>query len=98
MIDRGEATARARDYVKSLKWPGVEEMVLYEHAVLERPYGWVFFYNSRAFMQSGKPEDAAIGNGPFVVDRRDGSIHVTGRTMSYERFLEEYARSRGPEP
>jgi len=96
MIDRTEAVTRARTYVSTLHWPGVEEMVLYEHAVLERPFGWIFFYNSRAFIESGRPEDAVIGNGPVVVDRRDGSVHVTGSTASFERFLDDYVRSRSP--
>lgn len=97
MIDEAKAFAIAREYVKSLRWPGIEEMALYEHATLERPFGWVFFYNSRSFMETGDFRDDAVGNAPIIVDRRDGSIHVTSTAGPLERLLEKYEQSRPPD-
>lgn len=30
------------------------------------------------------------GNAPLIVDRRDGSIYVTGTAYSYEKYVKEY--------
>lgn len=94
MIDQTTALAIARDYLKSLKWPGIEEMILYDNATIERPFGWVFFYNSKLFIESGDIGDDAVGNAPIIVDRRDGSIHVTGTAGPLERYLDRYEKSR----
>ena len=94
MIDQTTALAIARNYVQSLKWPGIEEMVLYESATIERPFGWVFFYNSKSFIDTGNIGDDAVGNAPIIVDRRDGSVHVTGTAAPLERYLDRYQTSR----
>jgi tetrahydromethanopterin S-methyltransferase subunit H len=40
------------------------------------------------------PEDTSVtlaGNAPFIVDRKDGSIHVTGTAYPPEVYLQNYA-------
>ena len=52
---------------------------------LERDFGWVFHYG---------PEYKSLtlaGNAPFIVDRKDGSIHVTGTAYPTDVYLENYA-------
>lgn len=97
MIDQAAARAIAIEYISGLKWPGIREMALYDGAVMERSFGWVFFYNSKSFIESGDPLQAAIGNSPIIVDRRDGSVHVTGTAGPLERYLEKYEQSRPPD-
>ena len=41
---------------------------------IEKPYGWIFFYDSTRFLQTRSLADAIAGNGPLVV-LRDGTIH-----------------------
>ena len=53
---------------------------------IERDFGWVFFYG---------PSDPSIlvaGNAPIIVNREDGTVHVTGTAFALERYLESYAR------
>jgi hypothetical protein len=53
---------------------------------IERDFGWVFFYGL---------SDSSIkvaGNSPFIVDRKEGAIHVTGTAFPLERYLESYDR------
>jgi len=64
-------------------------VVLAEHT-LKRPYGWVFFYDSRAYLASGKTSDMVAGNAPIVVDRVDGEIRVTGTAQPLEAYLARY--------
>ena len=46
--------------------PGIELVILDAHTIA-KPYGWVFFYNSKKFVESGDFLDSTVGNGPMVV-------------------------------
>jgi hypothetical protein len=62
-------------------------VVLLEDATLRKPYGWVFFYQSRKYVELGNPADMLAGNGPIVVLEADGSIHELGTAHPTDREL-----------
>jgi hypothetical protein len=37
--------------------------------------GWLVFWQSAAYLRSGNVYDLLVGNGPYLLDRQDGSIH-----------------------
>ena len=43
---------------------------------IRKPYGWIFFYNSRRYLETGDALEALGGNGPIVVEREGGRLHV----------------------
>jgi len=57
---------------------------------LAKPYGWVFFYNNREFIETGNPRKRYAGNAPIIVDRFDGELRVTGTGGPLEGYLAEY--------
>ncbi len=57
--------------------PG-DRLVIVDDETIEKPYGWVFFYQSGRFLETGEPGLALAGNGPVVVLREDGSVHHLG--------------------
>jgi Immunity protein 35 len=61
---------------------------------LDGPFGWVFFYNSRAYIESGNISAMLAGNSPFLIDSYDGTLHVLGTAYPVEQYLAEYGRSR----
>jgi hypothetical protein len=63
--------------------------------VSEREYdfGWVFFYNTKEYVDSGDPELGLVGNAPLIVDRTDGKLYVTGTVHPLEYYIEEYRKS-----
>jgi hypothetical protein len=64
----------------------------------EYPFGWLFFYQSKTHVDTGDRRFALLGNVPFIVDRRDGSVHVT-RTNWAEAVAEYQHRfAAGDEP
>ena len=84
-MDLQGATRIAEEYVARLACGDVE-LILFPRNTIERDFGWVFFYG---------PRDSSImvaGNAPFIIDRREGAIHVTGTAFPVERYLESYAR------
>ena len=60
--------------------------------VSEREYdfGWVFFYNTKEYVDSGDPVLGLVGNAPLIVDRTDGQLYVTGTAHHLEHYIEEY--------
>lgn len=84
-MDLHTATRIAEEYVARKSGDEVQ-FVLFPSHTIEREFGWVFFYG---------PSDSSIkvaGNAPFIVDRKEGAIHVTGTAFPVERYLESYDR------
>ena len=74
------------------------DLVVREDRTLEKPFGWIVFWDSRTFVETGDPRLAAIGNGPLIIDRVDGSVHPTGSTRPLELYFERYERERATRP
>jgi hypothetical protein len=75
MIDKTEATERARAYIAGTN----PSFALIEDETQEEPFGWVFFYKH--------PSARLAGNSPFVVFRDTGAIQVTGTARPVEEYL-----------
>jgi hypothetical protein len=58
----------------------------------EHDFGWLYFYDGSAHVQSGNPRDALVGNAPLIVDRTDGKLYVTGTAHPIDHYLQEYRR------
>ncbi len=79
---------------KRRKTPHNEGWVIQDDLTIERGFGWVFFYTSRKYLETGNPLFASFGNAPIIVDREDGTLHVTGTAKSIEEYIEEYESSK----
>lgn len=90
MIDKAKAVELARTYVSKLSVGGRTDVVLREDRTIERPFGWVFFYESGKYLETGDEHFAALGNSPLFVDRRDGSLHVAGTARRIIYYIERY--------
>lgn len=93
MIEKDAAAAKS--YIGSIKVHGGNDLVLLEDKTIERPFGWVFFYDSKKYLETGDYRDIVLGNAPIIVDRRDGSVYATvaGRPLDYH--VAEYEKKRG---
>ena len=59
-------------------------------------FGWVFFYQSTAYLSTGSVGDLLAGNAPFIVDKYTSEIRVLGTARPLEAYLEEYETARRP--
>ena len=57
------------------------------------PYGWVFFYQSKAYL-AGDESAVLAGNAPLLVDRDTGKLVVTGTAHRIEVYLQAYEQGR----
>ena len=60
---------------------------LFSEQTIEREFGWVFFYGPR------DPLVQLAGKAPFIVDSRDGSVHVIAATIPRTYFAPHSFRS-----
>lgn len=65
-------------------------------ATIAKPYGWVFFYQSKEFLDHGMASTQLAGNAPILVDRHTFELRVTGTAKPLEQYLEEYEKSLPP--
>jgi hypothetical protein len=86
-MDRREAQTEAAEYIKRIAVEAGASLVLMEDATLGARFGWVFFYRSA-------DGELLAGNAPFIIDRRNGSLHVTGTARPVEESIGEFARHR----
>ena len=57
---------------------------------VEEDFGWVYFYNSREFVESEDFLHSLAGNAPFIVCRTDGRLYSTGTACPIEHYIEEF--------
>lgn len=95
MIEKNIAVASARSFISALQVEGGNDLVLLEERTIEKSFGWVFFYDSRKFLETRDPLQALLGNAPLIVDRRDGSVHLTGTGRPIEFYIERYEVEHG---
>jgi hypothetical protein len=58
----------------------------------EYDFGWVYFYDSSAHIETGDVAETLAGNAPLIVDKIDGKLYITGTDHPIEHYLQEYRR------
>ncbi len=66
------------------------EVEIVDAATVAKPYGWVFFYQSRTFLETGDFSDQLVGNAPILINRLSGEPRVLGTAKPAEYYLSEY--------
>lgn len=74
------------------------EMELLDDVTTEYEFGWAFAAQSSAFARTGDMLDAAVGHGPFLVDKFTGVLWATGSGLSTEKYVSNYRRTGDPLP
>lgn len=69
------------------------DLVVVDEHTIERTWGWVFFYNSKRYLETREFRDALAGNAPYIVNRQTGDLRVTGTAHPIEHYIAEYERS-----
>lgn len=72
-------------------------LVILDELTIEGDFGWVFFWQSNGYRETGDPLDGLVGNAPLLVSRRDGSLHETGTALPVEDYIENFRRCGNPQ-
>jgi hypothetical protein len=68
------------------------ELVVVDELTQCRRIGWIFFYESRAYLESGDVARAIGGTGPVVVTH-EGDVHLLDGTRRTQDVIHEYEES-----
>lgn len=90
MITLNDAIVKANEYVEGIQLTSQLELALLLEDTIEFELGWVFFYQSKEYIQTGDFLDAIAGNAPIIVNKYDGSLHVTGTAHTVEWYIAKY--------
>ncbi|MGW8390578.1 YrhB domain-containing protein [Pseudoduganella sp. HUAS MS19] len=97
MISLAEARALVEQRLFTYEaLPDDDAWVLIPESTVERNFGWVFFYNSRKFLETGDLQFAQAGNAPLLVKRDSGEIVVLGTAYPVEHYITEYEKRTAP--
>lgn len=86
-----EAFALAEAEVTKISMAFGEDLMLSGQKV-EVDEGWVFFYNTREFVETGNLSSQLAGNGPIFIDR-NGRIHRLPTSVPWEVGLQEASKA-----
>jgi len=94
MVTREQARGLAENELRQLYGESAESLAIDDRATREEAFGWVFFYETKKYLNDGDPDGRLIGNAPIVVDR-DGELHMTGTGEPLEYYLEQIRAKLG---
>lgn len=94
MIDYETAKNNASYYINKGKSKPEQEALIIDDLTIEKEYGWIFFYNSRIYLETGNEDYLFYGNAPLIVEKEDGSFHYTGTARDTEYYITQYEKQR----
>ena len=95
MIDRKAARKIVEAELQKAATPWKDdELVILDDQIIEFEFGWVFPYASKMFLESGSAMYMLWGNAPYIVDKENGSLHLTGTAKSIEEYVDDYRKGR----
>lgn len=72
-------------------------LALLDDMTITKPYGWVFFYDSKRHMLTGSPLHALGGNGPIVVEKDSGRVTPLDSARAPETEIAAFEQENGLE-
>lgn len=93
LITLEEAKQAALSWLPGYVDPSIE-IAFVDAEAISKPYGWILFWGSRRFGETGNIEDAIGGGGPVVV-LHDRSVEMLSGGRSTEDCIAEFERRRG---
>jgi Immunity protein 35 len=85
MLEMDAALARAEEFLDTDVRPWLEDEIAIDVAATVRAEAcWVFFYNTRAYLETGSMVHALAGNGPIIVWQRDGRATLGSSAIPWE--------------
>lgn len=70
--------------------PHGTDFVIIDESTLEKPWGWVFFYQNKQFIDDGNIAQQIAGNAPFIINKFTGKLTKTGTAYELQQYLNIY--------
>lgn len=72
-----------------------EDAVIMDEATVEKPYGWIFIFQSKRYLETQNPLEAFGGNSPIFVNKHTGEITLLGTATSLEASIKLLENENG---
>ncbi|MGO9487241.1 MAG: YrhB domain-containing protein [Rhodomicrobium sp.] len=92
IVERSDAIELVSKRLEEIASPN-DQLIVIEEKTIERPFGWIFFYDSKKYIETGSTIHRLAGNGPVIVNKKRGSVDLFGSTPPLEEILSRYERS-----
>ena len=93
-MDYESAKKIAEDFLRKEEPKLFPDIIILDAYTIIKPYGYIFCYNSRTYVETGNIRYALYGNAPIVV-RLDGSTHYLPLPgYKIEDKIQEYERQQ----
>jgi hypothetical protein len=79
-----------KELEKKMDPHGHVEPVIMDSEMIERDWGWVFFYQDKKYLETGNAIYSLAGNAPYIVNRHTGEIIETGTAKPIEEYICKY--------
>lgn len=90
MITESQARIIATQYLEILESDIGDLLTIIDKETIEKSFGWIFFYNSKKYLESGELSYMLAGNAPFIVSRVSGDIQEMGTAKPIDEYISEY--------
>ncbi|MES1225024.1 MAG: YrhB domain-containing protein [Bacteroidota bacterium] len=92
MIGKKKAIEIAEQYVKN-ESKSHNLVILHEHT-MEFELGWVFFYQTKEYVETRDILQMINDNAPLIINKKDGTIHITGTAYPIEKYIRDYIKAK----
>lgn len=94
MLTKTEAASLVQCWLDSLDL-GDDAAIIVVESTIERSFGWVFFYQSKKYIETRTVRYRLAGNGPVIVNRATGNITHCSSNGDVQSHIADYERSLG---
>ena len=67
-------------------------LAVLDEQTIEKPWGWIFFYQSSRYMETGNILDMLAGNAPIFVNRTTNEVWPSGTAGGLDKYVQEYEK------
>ena len=92
MLTKAEAIELVSEKLRQMS-ASENPLVVVETNTIERPFGWVFFYNSQKYIETGVLRLRLAGNGPIIVNKISHAVEFFGTNKPVQTLIEDYENS-----
>jgi hypothetical protein len=95
MLTKAQAQKQVEHHINQPDpyWPEKPRIVVLKEDTIEKDWGWVFFYESSAYLDTGDFSSKLAGNAPFIVNKDNGELRATGTAYEIEHYIDEYEKT-----
>jgi len=89
-----DARRLAESHLKAREKATGHELAIDDEETISFEYGWLFFYNTAAFLSSRDDMDRLVGNAPIFVDKETAGLRLTDTGYPPQDYIAEIIREK----